>query len=101
MKSGEPYAAAPSRLRRLTVEECAAIQTFPPSHRFSGRQSSRFCQIGNAVPPLLAYAVASRLLEELNQAPRKGPSETEPPHRPRQLILFEDDRAAPIPALGA
>jgi hypothetical protein len=58
---GEPFTSVPSRLRRLTVEECALIQSFPIGYRFAGKQSSRFHQIGNAVPPLLAFAIAERL----------------------------------------
>jgi DNA (cytosine-5)-methyltransferase 1 len=65
MKGGRPFAAAPPFLRRLTVEECATIQTFPATYRFAGRPSSRFCQIGNAVPPSLARYVAEKLLREL------------------------------------
>lgn len=47
-----------TNMRRLTVDEAAAIQTFPRDTPFVGRQSSRFRQIGNAVPPMLGYAVA-------------------------------------------
>lgn len=49
---------APSRLRRLTVDECLAIQTFPSDYKLSGSQSSMYKQIGNAVPCVLAEAVA-------------------------------------------
>lgn len=62
---GEPFASVPSRLRRLTVEECALIQSFPIGYRFAGKQSSRFHQIGNAVPPLLAFAIAEKLYSSL------------------------------------
>lgn len=55
---GEPVDYIPPRLRRLTVEEAAAIQTFPLGWRFLGTQSAQFRQIGNAVPPNLAYHVA-------------------------------------------
>ncbi|MGO3060027.1 DNA cytosine methyltransferase [Corynebacterium casei] len=48
-----------AQLRRLTVEEAAVIQTFPRDTPFQGRQSSKFRQIGNAVPPLLGFAVAN------------------------------------------
>jgi DNA (cytosine-5)-methyltransferase 1 len=65
MKGGTPLRSAPPYLRRLTLEECAAIQTFPARYRFAGRQSSRFCQIGNAVPPTLARRVAEMLLRTL------------------------------------
>lgn len=51
----------PTSLRRLTVEEAAALQTFPLAMRWHGPVSSQFRQIGNAVPPRLALAVAQML----------------------------------------
>lgn len=54
-----------ARLRRLTVEEAAAIQTFPNDVPWQGAQSARFRQIGNAVPPKLAYGVASAVAKTL------------------------------------
>lgn len=48
----------PAHLRRLTVEEAAAIQSFPLGMKWEGPQSAKFRQIGNAVPPRLALAVA-------------------------------------------
>jgi DNA (cytosine-5)-methyltransferase 1 len=47
--------------RRLTVEESALIQTFPPGVKFYGSQSSRYMQVGNAVPPKLAEALGTAL----------------------------------------
>lgn len=55
--------------RRLTVRECALIQSFPPNYQFvfnNGRQnsvsaSSAYKIIGNAVPPLLGYALGRHL----------------------------------------
>lgn len=61
-----PYQEAPKRLRRLTVQEATVIQSFPINYKFSGSQSSIFKQIGNAVPCKLGYAVASMLLDSLN-----------------------------------
>jgi len=59
MKGGNPRAGdAPARLRRLTIKECMAIQTFPAGYQFHGRKSSVYRQIGNAVPCDLAEAVA-------------------------------------------
>lgn len=61
--------------RRLTVRECALIQTFPPDYDFvienkNGRKGSYLISpsqaykiIGNAVPPLLAYNLARRIEE--------------------------------------
>lgn len=55
---GVPYASLPDRLRRLTVQEAAAVQGFPPDMEWRGPQSAIYRQIGNAVPPKLANAVA-------------------------------------------
>lgn len=51
----------PTRLRRITVQEAAAIQTFPRDMPWYGSQSSRYRQIGNAVPPKMAYEVAKAI----------------------------------------
>ncbi len=56
----------PSRLRRITVQEAAAIQSFPSDMPWYGSQSSRYRQIGNAVPPKMAYAVAKSVAKALN-----------------------------------
>ncbi|KAF3984387.1 MAG: DNA cytosine methyltransferase [Methylococcales symbiont of Hymedesmia sp. n. MRB-2018] len=61
-----PYQEAPKRLRRLTLQEATIIQSFPKNYEFAGSQSSIFKQIGNAVPCNLGYAVASMLLNALN-----------------------------------
>lgn len=42
---------------RLTTEQAAALQTFPPTHRFVGNKTAVFQQIGNAVPPILSAAI--------------------------------------------
>ncbi len=85
---GEPYATVPARMRRLTVEECAVIQSFPATYRFSGGQSSRFCQIGNAVPPLLAFHVAANLKACLFGKQQK-PKSASRPRLNGQMMLFD------------
>jgi len=61
--------------RRLTVRECARIQTFPDDYEFVWSKkpgdlglsaSSAYKIIGNAVPPLLAYHIAKRLEDNWN-----------------------------------
>jgi DNA (cytosine-5)-methyltransferase 1 len=46
---------ADGRRRRLGVREAARLQSFPDWFEFAGSERSAFYQIGNAVPPLLAY----------------------------------------------
>lgn len=48
-------------VRRLTVRESARLQSFPDDFAFLGRQSSRYSQVGNAVPPKLAECVARQV----------------------------------------
>lgn len=52
----------PDYLRRLTIKEAAAIQTFPVDYIFHGEKSSVYRQIGNAVPCKLAQAVAETIV---------------------------------------
>jgi len=44
--------------RRLSVRECARIQTFPDDFEFYGKTVHKYRQIGNAVPPKLAENIA-------------------------------------------
>lgn len=51
--------------RRLTVRECARIQTFPDDFEFKFSKTMNISQIGNAVPPVLAYQVAKSVQDYL------------------------------------
>lgn len=66
IEGGKPRVGeAPKRLRRLTIDECLAIQTFPMGFKLAGSQSAQYRQIGNAVPCQLAKVVATALRETL------------------------------------
>ena len=47
-----------NKKRRLSVRECAILQTFPEEFIFTGSLNSMYRQVGNAVPPLLAKQIA-------------------------------------------
>ena len=59
------YGDAPPRLRRITINEAARLQTFPLTYQFKGNKSSVYKQIGNAVPCALAGKVARFVREKL------------------------------------
>lgn len=54
--------------RTVSVREAARLQSFPDGFRFAGAMNAAFRQIGNAVPPLLALAVAQTLREQFKRA---------------------------------
>jgi len=49
------------RYRRFSYRECARIQSFPDSFKFSGNLIDKYRQIGNAVPPLLSFMIAAQI----------------------------------------
>lgn len=51
--------------RPISVREAARLQSFPDGFRFAGTMNPAFRQIGNAVPPLLAKAIATSLRQQL------------------------------------
>jgi DNA (cytosine-5)-methyltransferase 1 len=76
------------RRRRLTVREAARLQSFPDWFEFQGSETSAFNQIGNAVPPMLAYAIAASFRDSLESGIRLSQAEIKRRRQPSQLQLL-------------
>ena len=57
----------PNQQRTITVREAARLQSFPDDYEFIGSKGNAYQMIGNAVPPLLAKAIAVAIYELLKE----------------------------------
>jgi len=95
-KSGE-Y-THPTQNRTITIREAARIQSFPDWFVFQGSHTEQYEQVGNAVPPLLARAVAIAVREAISSTAASVPVRSRyriPPKTGTQLLLaFADQHQA-------
>ncbi len=63
---GRPH-IHPTEDRVITVREAARLQSFPDWYEFLGTNTAQYRQIGNAVPPLLAYEVGREIRKSLER----------------------------------
>jgi DNA (cytosine-5)-methyltransferase 1 len=77
------YDAAQARM--ISIREATRLQSFLDAFLFTGNMGDRFRQIGNAVPPLLAWAIAATLLASLEH-----PSTPHPARSAGRPALLED-----------
>lgn len=57
--------------RTISVRECARLQSFPDWYVFTGATARQFTQVGNAVPPLLAYKLALEIRKAIELDKKK------------------------------
>ena len=62
----------PVKDRAISIREAARLQTFPDSFVFCGSKDKQYQQVGNAVPPIMAKAIAEKLAETLQNAEADG-----------------------------
>jgi DNA (cytosine-5)-methyltransferase 1 len=67
----------PEQDRIISVREAARLQSFPDTVRFFGKLSEQYEQVGNAVPPLFAKAIATRVKNVLDRS-ESGSSDIAP-----------------------
>lgn len=65
-KDGYKY-IHPRQARTISVREAARLQSFPDRYRFAGGRTARYHQVGNAVPPLLAEALARKIVDAIRR----------------------------------
>ena len=77
------------RRRRLTIRDAARLQSFPDWFEFQGSDTSSFTQIGNAVPPLLAFHLAQSFREYMDSSERLDSAAIGKRKHPSQLQLID------------
>ena len=64
-----------NQARTISVREASRLQSFPDGFLFAGAMNQAFRQIGNAVPPLMARAIASEIMKSIRPAESAHPTQ--------------------------
>ena len=68
LNSTDPVLFTKGRYRRFTPREVARIQSFPESFSLLGSETAQYRALGNAIPPVMFWYVANKILECLDTA---------------------------------
>lgn len=84
-----------AQARTISVREAARLQSFPDGFVFAGAMNRAFRQIGNAVPPLMAHAIATEIMTAIQSALCTHATRQQPPHSsvssPFRLVASSSD----------
>lgn len=72
LNSTDPVLFVNNRYRRFTPREVARIQSFPDNYKLVGSEGSQYRMLGNAIPPVMMWHVASELFPILRKFKEKG-----------------------------
>lgn len=90
LNSTDPVLLINGKYRRYTPREVARIQSFPEEYKLIGSEGAQYKMLGNAIPPVMMWHIANKLLYMLRNKNRFV-YEFPIPKKYEQISLFEDD----------